>query len=253
MERLLACPQFAARYQCELYLNYVREPIPDGTLEQCGLFLYQYLGPEWGDLSSARLLERLPDSARSLCIPNMFFTGYWPLWSGEPGFNYRDIHLDALVDASLSMEEILILFLRSPLTARFDLDRLLRDTFARERERESRTPVKYVHIIERDFRSERLFNTVNHPGPKLLNHAAAGVLKELGFEPPDYSEMPDAFPEFEQPIHPQVAEFHELAFADASTEYMVYGRRRTFARYAARYVEARLAGITDFIAYLVSC
>jgi hypothetical protein len=253
LERLLACPEFAARYQCEVFVNYVRQPIPEGTLEQCGLFLYQHLGSKWEGLASDRLLERVPDSARTLCIPNMFFTGYWPLWSGEPGFNYRDSHLDALIDAGLSAEEVLTLFLRGSLSSRFDLGRLLRETLDREREREAHTPVKYVGVIERDFRSERLFNTVNHPGSKLLNHAATEILKQLGFEPPDMSGMSDPFPEFEQPIHPQVAAFHKLSFVDASTEYNVYGCRKTFVQYAARYVEARLAGVTDFIEYLASC
>ncbi|WP_147820092.1 WcbI family polysaccharide biosynthesis putative acetyltransferase [Salidesulfovibrio onnuriiensis] len=251
MERLLACPGFAARYECRLFTNYVREPIPASVLEGCGLFLYQHLGPGWGELGSDFLRSRLPESARSLCIPNMFFLGYWPFWNSEPGFNYRDGALEELIAKGLSGEEILTLYLRSRLTDRYDLAALLEQTFAREREREAHTPVKYVDLIEREFRGERLFNTVNHPGPRLLNHMAAEVLLHLELEPPEnLFSMPDAFPEFVQPIHPQVAAFHHLEFAGPDTEYEVYGKKKTFVQYAACYIEARLAGIEDFIGYL---
>lgn len=253
MDRLLSCPEFAARYHCRLFTNYVREPIPPGTLENCDLFLYQHLGEKWDEFASASLLRRVSSSAQTLCIPNMFFSGYWPFWSGAPGFNYRDSYLDSLLDAGLSGEEILLLFLRSPLATRFDLASLLEETLAQERSREAHTPIKYVDKIEQDFRTRKLFTTVNHPGPELLNHVASTVLVHLGFAPPDMTTMPDAYPEFEQPIHPHVAAFHGLDFADATTEYMVYGLPMTFAHYVARYVEARQEGITDFIEYLARC
>ncbi len=251
LERLMVSPEFTARYDCRLFTNYIREPIPGGVLERCGLFLYQHLGKEWGELSSEFLLSRLPRSSLSLCIPNMFFLGYWPFWSGDPGFDYRDSVLEELIAGGLSGEEVLTLYMRSSLAAKHDLAALLERTFRLERERESHTPVKYVDIIERDFRKERLFNTVNHPGPKLLNHAAAGILSRLDLEAPEsVHAMPDAFPEFELPIHPQVAAFHGLHFVGSDTEYEVYGRKKTFAQYAANYIEARLAGIEDFISYL---
>ena len=64
--RLLASPEFAGGFMPRVYLNYAREAIPAADLERCGLFLYQHLGPEWGDLSSAALLARLPAGCPSL-------------------------------------------------------------------------------------------------------------------------------------------------------------------------------------------
>lgn len=251
MDRLMACPAFAARYDCRLFTNYAREEIPDGVLEGCDLFLYQYLEKGWGELASEALLRRVPESARNLCIPNMFFLGYWPFWNNKPGFNFRDSFLEELIDKGLTGQEILDMYMFSRLANRFDLAGLLEKTFTREREREAHTPIKYVDIIERDFRKERLFNTINHPGPKLLNHAAVGILHHLGLEPPEHlHDMPDAFPELELPIHPQVAEFHGYDFAKPTTKYEVFGRKKTFVEYIANYIEARLAGIEDFIGYL---
>ncbi|WP_243545095.1 WcbI family polysaccharide biosynthesis putative acetyltransferase [Pseudodesulfovibrio tunisiensis] len=253
MDRLHLSRDFREQFACQLFTNYIREPIPAHALGRCSLFLYQHLGSEWGELASARLMAQLPDSATRLCVPNMFFSGYWPLWSGEKGFDYRDRYLDSLVDAGLTPEEILVLYLRSDPGTKYDLNALLRESIDREHTRESRTPIKYLDLILERYRTERLFNTVNHPGPMLMNHAATGVLAELGMDLPDLDALAalgDPFPEFEQPVHPRIAEHMGYGFATAQTRYMVYGRRMTFAQYTAAYVEARLAGVTDFIGHL---
>ncbi len=253
IDRLNLCPEFAERFECRLFTNYVREPIPDADLARCSLFLYQYLGPQWKELASETLLGKLPQTARSLCIPNMFFKGYWPTWSGKAGFDYRCELLDGYIDRGLSEDEAILLYLRTNLAAKYDLDAQLRETLRLERERESHTPIKYMDLLEERLGTERLFNTVNHPGPRLMNHAATAILRELGLPEPDKTTLAalgDPFPEFEQPIHPSVAAHFAWPFANPQTEYRIYGRKLTFARYAANYVLARKAGTTDFIAFL---
>jgi len=253
LERLNRCPEFAARFDTRIYTNYTREPIPGEALAACSLFLYQYLEPGWKELASATLLDRLPSSAASLCVPNMFFKGYWPLWDGRKGFDYRCVLLDEIVDLGLPPEETVLLFLRQDVAAKFDLLALAAKSIETERQREAHTPVKYVDLMLSRYRDERLFNTVNHPCRLLMDHAAAGVLRELGFEPPDPA-APDApgepFPEFEQPIDPRIAAFFGWDFADKDTQYNIYGRKMGFTRYVANYVMARKAGISDFIGFL---
>ena len=253
VRRLTACPEFAAEYECILFTNYAREPIPGETLEQCSLFLYQYLGPGWDDLASERLLHSLPASAKSLCIPNMFFKGYWPMWTGKSGFDYRCSHLDEIIDKGLPPEETTMLFLHSDIAARHDLSALLQETIERERERERHTPVKYLDLLIKKHGKQRLFNTVNHPRAILLDHAAKGTLTELGFEPPDdavLNAMGEPFPEFELPINPKVSRFFGWDFGGPDAEYEIYGRKMTFARYTANYIIARRAGVEDFIGFL---
>jgi hypothetical protein len=254
LERLNCCPAFRERYECRLYTNYVREPIPDADLARCSLFLYQHLGPDWGELASESLMGRLPVHARALCVPNMFFKGYWPTWSGRAGFDYRCELLDGYIDAGLSTDEIILLYLRADLAAKLDLEALLRATLTREREREAHTPIKYMTLIEERFSREPLFNTVNHPGAMLMDHAARGVLRELGLSGPDedgLAALGDPFPDFEQPIHPSVAAFFGWDFAGPGRQYEVYGRKMSFAAWTANYVHARQHGITDFIGFLL--
>ncbi|MEZ7198186.1 WcbI family polysaccharide biosynthesis putative acetyltransferase [Pseudodesulfovibrio karagichevae] len=254
LDRLNCCPAFRDRYECRLYTNYAREPIPEADLARCALFLYQHLGPNWGELASESLMAKLPGHARSLCIPNMFFKGYWPTWSGREGFDYRCELLDGYIDAGLTSDEAILLYLRADLAAKLDLDALLEGTLRREREREAHTPVKYMALIEERLNREPLFNTVNHPGALLLDHAARGVLGELGLPEPDadaLAALDDPFPDFEQPVHPSVAAHFGWDFAGPGREYMVYGRRLSFAAWTAHYVYARQHGVTDFIGFLL--
>jgi len=253
LERLQASPEFARVYQCVQYTNYTREPVPADMLARADLFLHQHLGPQWGDLASERLVARLGPSARSLCIPNMFFLGYWPTWSGKAGFDFRCDYLDRLIDRGLPAEETALIYLHTDLAAKFDLAARLENSLAQERQKQTLTPIPYAGLLADGFGRKRLFNTVNHPGRLLLDHTARGILGHLGLEPPDESvlaALPEPFAEFEQPIHPSVAAFFGWGFAGPDTLYNVFGRRLTFARYIAHYVVARREGATDFIAFL---
>lgn len=246
------CPDFDSRFDLRVYVNYARQEIPADELARCGLFLYQYLGPEWGAFASQALLDRLPAGCERLCIPNIFFRGYWPLWAGKAGVEFRDVYLDHLLGLGLDPRDVLHLYLNTPLEKKYDLDALLEETIAIERGREAHTPVKYLEFILSRFRAERLMLTVNHPGPGLLAHCAVGILRELGLCCPN--PVPVAlepyYTEFELPVHPHVARRYGLAFCDADTQWNVYGRNKTFAQYARAYVECHLAGFESLTGYL---
>lgn len=253
LARLMTSREFADRFECVQYTNYTRDPVPDEMLARCGLFLYQHLGPEWGGLASERLVSRLPASARSLCIPNMFFKGYWPGWSGQGGFNFRCTLLDELIAQGLSPEETTLVYLRADLAAKFDLPAVIAQSLAQERSKQALTPVPYVDVLEAEYARSRIFNTVNHPGRLLMDHAARGVLRLLGLEAPDedaLAALDEPFPEFEQPVHPSVAAFFGWDSAAPGALWHVFGRDITFARYVAHYVVARREGVTDFIGFL---
>lgn len=253
IKRLMTSPEFAEQFECRLFTNYIREPIPASELAGCSLFLYQHLGPEWNELSSDALLAQLPDSTPALCIPNMFFKAYWPFWSGAPGFNYRDILLDEMINLGLPAEETIVLFLRMDIANKHDLTARVNAMIEQERQREAHTPIKYLDLILDTYREKRLFNTVNHPGPELLNHATRHILKHLHIAPADetlLADIGDDFPEFEQPIHPKIAAFFNWDFAHDATEYDVYGTQMTYAKYVTNYVVAQKSGVEDFIAFL---
>lgn len=250
---LMLHPQFGSRYEVVKYTNYLRETIPPVQLESCSLFLYQPLGEQWDDLASRALLERVNPRATCLPIPNMLFKGYWPFWTNRSSMDFGDSFLDHLVDMGLEMREVLHVCLRTDVTAKFDLAAMFAESVAHERRKEAGCPVQTVDLVLEHFCSERLFNTINHPNRRLVLHVAQGILAALGFAPLPAvlaGAFADPYPEFELPIHPQVAAFHGLGFGGAGAQFNVFGTMRTYEEYAALYVHCRMHGIHDFAGFL---
>lgn len=246
-------PQFGREYDIAKYTNYLREDIPAEQLEACDLFLYQPLGEQWNDHASDALLRKVSPTAVSMAIPNMLFKGYWPFWTNRSPMDYGDAMLDHMIDMGLEKKEILYLCLHTDLTRKYDLDAMLAESLAVERAKEHGCVVHTVDMVQELWKHEKLFNTINHPNRRLVLHVANGVLDALGMTPvPDVvsAAFTDPYPEFELPLHPQVAAYHGLDFGGPQTRYAVYGTPRTYEEYVSRYVDCRLLGVESFIAYL---
>ena len=254
---LASTPTFAQHFEIKKFTNYTHDQVPQETFDRCAVLLYQALGDQWGEYSEAALLERIPSTAQHLKIPNMFFKGYWPLWTNKTHMAYGDTLLEDLAARGHSVPEMLHLCLRGRLAAMYDLDALLSASQAREAAKEAGQVVQTLPLIQEYWRKEQLFHTVNHPGPRLLLHVADGVLGALGL-----GSVPDGVrealaaqaEEFMQPIHPQVGAHFGLPFAGAQRRYPVYGQEMTYAQYAAAYAACRLlpedAPTRDFVVYL---
>ena len=254
-ELLMASPEFAARWRIHTYTNYTREAIPTSVLEKASLFLYQYLGKEWGDVSSESLLARMGQRARTICIPNMCFLGYWPFWTSDSPMEFGDDLLDRLYASGAGKPEILRVYLHGDITKMADLEGIARRSLEREFAKEERCVVKTADFVAANWRKIRLFQTVNHPDTPLLLHAAQGILAHIGL-PPLASTVCDSYSfgyeGFELPIHPNVAAFFDLPFAGGETVYPIFGRGMTFGQYISRYVDCRLNNLEkeSFLAYL---
>lgn len=249
-----ASPEFAARWRIRQYTNYTRDAIPDSALRDATLFLYQYLGPEWGDIASESLLRKIGPHTVSVCIPNMVFTGYWPFWTSKSPMDFGDSLLDRLYLSGAGKPEILRIYLSGDMEKLADPTGTVAATFAREREKEKRCDVKTVPFVEENWRGTRLFQTVNHPDAPLLVYAAQGILRRLGLVPlsePVCRAFSYGYEGFELPIHPGVAAALGLPFAGEDTPYPVFGRAMTFTQYISRYIDCRLNRMEDnFLGYL---
>jgi len=250
---LAATPAFARCFEIRKYTNYLKESIPQQDFDRCRLFLYQHLGDKWNALASDVLLARLHPAACRIKIPNLLFTGYWPLWTNKSTMNYGDILLDLLVARGYSEAEVLHVYLRGKLTEKYDLNSLLEQNFVRERQKEQGAIISLTDYIKERWRAQQLFFTPNHPGKTLLLALADAVLKNLGMSrvptvlrtafTPDY-------PDFTLPIHPQVGIHFNLPFAEPERLYSIYGRPMSFARYAACYVSCLSRRLGNFEAFL---
>ncbi len=259
LETLLnASAAFRRRYRLARYTNYTREIIPEEALARCSVFLYQHLEGHWGDLSSASLLSRLSPAARSFCIPNLLFTGYWPFWTRHSPIDFGDSLLNRLIDEGAPKAAILKIYLHGDIRSFVDLDANLERCLAIEARKEAKTPFKVLDFIRASWRERPVFYTINHPGDEVMLRIAQGILAALDLPSLSEDEFAAAraagFPsytEFSLPIHPQVAAHFNLPFGGPDTEYNVFGRRMTFARYISRYIDCRLNGMDkDFTGYL---
>ncbi|SBW10025.1 conserved hypothetical protein [uncultured delta proteobacterium] len=251
---LLASPEFAARWRIRIYTNYTREAIPAAALKNASLFLYQHLTPEWGELSSESLLARIGPQTRPVCIPTMFFLGYWPFWTKNSPMEFGDYFLDKLFEAGAGKPEMLRIYLRGDVTKMADLEDVVRKTLETEFAKEERCAVKTAGFVAENWKTTRMFQTVNHPDTPLLLHVAQGLLACLGL-PPLPAAVCEAFTYdyegFCLPIHPGVAAFHGLPFAGEETLYPVFGRGMTFSQYVSRYIDCRINHLEEtFLGYL---
>ncbi len=251
---LAASPEFNARWRIRHYTNYTREAIAPEDLRAATLFLYQRLGPGWGEFASDALLARLSPRCAALCVPNMFFKGYWPFWTSDSPMEFGDFLLDRLIESGAGKPEILRVYLHGPVEKMADFAAIVSATLDLEQKKEQGCALDTANLVEARWREEQLFQTVNHPDKTLLLHTADGILARLGL--PD---LPAVVREgfsveyegFHLPIHPKVAAYHKLPFAGEEADYPVFGRRMTFAQYISRYIDCRLNKMEDdFLGYL---
>ncbi|MCL2124214.1 MAG: WcbI family polysaccharide biosynthesis putative acetyltransferase [Desulfovibrionaceae bacterium] len=250
---LAATPAFARCFEIRKYTNYLKESIPQQDFDCCRVFLYQHLGEKWDDLASDALLARLHPVTCGIQLPNLFFTGYWPLWTNKSTMNYGDILLDLLVSRGYSESEALHVYLRGRLAEKYPLNALLSESLFRARRKEKGAVIALTDFIEDTWRARQLFLTPNHPDKALLLAVADAVLETLGLGrvPPSLrSDFTPEYPDFELPIHPQVGAHFGLPFAGVDRLYSIYGRPMNFARYAACYVHCLSRRLGNFEAFL---
>ena len=256
LELLLKHAPFCERFAVEKYTNYRQEKIDPARLAACRVFMYQHLGDKWGEHASKHLLSLVNPKAEVLRLPNMLFKGYWPFWTAHSPSDFGDFFLDKLIDLGLGKREILRLYLHNDLTRKFDLQAMLEESIAVEREKEKDCLVDYVDFILQYYRKEQVFSTINHPRLRLIRRMTASVLAALDLpgladaEEKALAARSDPYPEFALPIHPQVAAFHGLEFIGPDTRYEVFGKQKTFEEYISNYIDCRFSGLESFVCYL---
>lgn len=257
---LLASPGFYKYFEIQYTLNYKDPNKAQLSLDNYALFLHQYLDSKWGQKSTENISKDIPASCQSIIIPNMLFKGYWPFWTGHiKTIEFADILLEDLFNKGLPDSAILPLYIKLSENLLDSLnikpDKIIRETFEIEKEKERQTPIKYTALIEELWDGEQLFLTPNHPGIKLIAHTAKEILKLLGLSP-----FPESFidtyrhpqDDFWLPIHPVISKKLKLPFAPFQRRYPCFGRDMTFKEYIIHYLACRRNNIFDLTGILKS-
>jgi organic radical activating enzyme len=247
-------PGFGDKYDLLHHENFSKGPLSEEELRGTELFVYQPLDENWGwgDLSTDKLLARLPKNCRSVSLPALNFVGFWPFLANDKRnekseqypfgkYFYGDGFVLDRLREGMSKEQIVAEYMTTDLNQVVDLDKLLEREIAKVRKAEAQTDVKVADFIERNFRRLRLFNTVNHPRDVLSMFLFFEVLSVLQLpipsQPEFYNGLPKYFAEQESPIHPFIARHFGLEFINADTRYNHLGERLTFLEYIENYID----------------
>lgn len=158
------------------------------------VFIYQPISAtaRGGLFASATVLKSLGPQTRTLTFSYLHFELYnpyalYPL-ADMPAFTgiYVDYAVGALVANGVATEELKPKWHRGPDFAPY-ADICLKQNLGELREREERvlpgdnpTQLRFADHIQTNFRSERLFNSINHPSAALIQLLAARTLAAIG-------------------------------------------------------------------------
>ncbi len=248
--QLASFPEFDKEFTIEIFLNYTHAIIPHSKLEQCDLLIYQQLDNSWGELSEKSLLQNVNPKAKTICMPNMMNFALWPTACNSGGGAddlWGDRYIDFLISKKLDVQEIVFLAKKANLAKLYQIDKVIEDTFQKEREKTYFACKEICDFVEENYKAKQLFSTPNHPYGDLLTFIAKIILKEIG-----YNSFPDCFlpqldcdPEFHLPIHPNVLEYLDVSYIYiySQKKYPVFGRMLTYEEYLYDYVLAKQQGI----------
>ncbi len=122
------------------------------------------------------------------------------------------------------------------------LDRRFEIAMEWQRAREADTRFRFAPLIERHFRTERLFRTPYHLETRLFRHMLLTLLDDLGTnskvrDVADIYAVKSLYGGSDLPVHPGTAGHFGLAWADAGTKYLFWREAvLTFEAYAHRFV-----------------
>jgi hypothetical protein len=257
--------EFNKRFTLKSYVNNNAPTIPAqmesirSEIHAADVFIYH--NPEWlpvlGDQYERyeALLDELPDRLIKISYPLPHFHFLWPFHANEPRnenshrpinrhgvqpvYHYGDSYVLDLLKKGDPFEQIIDKYLALNVGDVVDLDRLANSTLSHARRTDETTVVKVGDYLEGNFRTSRVFQTINHGANPLHFFMVNQILNIL-----DCPQLPSTV--FDQtreligepvPIHPSVARHFGLAYADESTRYAVDDLRNlTFSEYIRAYV-----------------
>lgn len=165
----------------------------EDVVPRLDLFIYQpiSIAARGEQFASARILKLLPSQTRTLTFSYLHFELYNPysLYPAAtlPEFagTYVDYAIGALVANGMPSDELKAKWDEGPKFGPY-VDVCLEQNLAELRDREDRIlpgdksiQLRFADCIEKNFRSVRLFNSINHPSAVLIECLAAQTLQAL--------------------------------------------------------------------------
>lgn len=174
----------------------------------------------FGKYCSQSVLAALKTDAKAICIPSMYYGGYFPTLGMISEVNgplnlVHDFYVIATFLNGQSTSETI-----NAIKYKFPLNKmeLIKQNNAslgalRLREKEYKVDIKISDYIEDKFRKERLFYTFNHPTHRLFGYVCSRILEKLNI---DYQYIPekDMLNNIVAPVYEPIIEALGLNFSN---------------------------------------
>jgi hypothetical protein len=256
--------EFVRRFRVAPYFSHQMDRITDTVhitdehFYGCDVFVYH--NPDWITFSEEHLdayehvIAGVPSTALKIAVPVPQFHALWPFHTNDPrmiseralnrfgrppDYPYGDSFVVELMRDGVPPEEIITRYLSLDVATRVDLDSLLSWSLSFMQRNDSGASFKVTDFIVDQFRSRRLFSTVNHASNQLLFYLANQILRSL-----DCATLPKCLLDrlqplvrLEMPIHPSIGRHFGVAWLDEGTRHFVDDLRYlTFREYIRDYV-----------------
>lgn len=195
-------------------------------LKKTDLLIYQPVLDEkrFGPFTSDNIKKIIRKDTIVICIPSMYYGGYFPTIESIEGINatLRGVHdfvIAACYLASKTIGETIEL-----LTKNFILDletiRLFHHNSInslRQREKQYNVDIEISSYISENFQDRRLFHTFNHPSIDMVKFICSEILEKLGIED-TCTDDEDILDFIKAPIYNSVYDALGLSFKNVEME-----------------------------------
>lgn len=200
-------------------------------------------------------VPEIPNRVKQYRFPTLSFKPFWPLHTAdprnapEPGFpygrfSYGDRLLIKFLNEGTSVNDLYRRYVDTDVNKLVRLDRLAEFAWTELKSNDKNSDFSVTPIIEKSFRSERLFQTINHPAFPSL-YPLYQQIENLLIDPTLTSSYPlqddhfDTFSEVQIPLHPQVLTHFGVTWASATTKWRYYSELLSLEEYVRAYGEFR--------------
>lgn len=231
---LLHCKEFTNQYmliniprvcdKSEEYWDLIRET---GVFGHVDLLVYQSVSEsnKYGKKrASDYIINQLPITAKKICIPNIYFDGYFPQLEKnernvlmniqEDGlFKWGDMIVRELVAKGKTFDEVLDI-ISGEVFSKEEIQEHINRSFYNLKIREDKTDVIISDYIEKNYKGKALFWSPNHPINDVIFECTVRILNKLGINKAtilrDEVDMRNTLKGEDIPIYPVVARFLEI-------------------------------------------
>ena len=234
--------------------------LDNDNLSKLDIFIYQHVSKEFDDFfCTDRLLSLLKPTCIKICIPNFWFTGYWPNYIKNPVirrcqkfsispsglFPYGDNKVIELLQKGYSANNILQVLSEDNLVSDTEIKKCLSENYTSMKQREEKFDVKYssAEYEIANFQNKRICYTVNHPTREYFLWLTKNILKDLSIsshELDDFDYRPFLTGHIHTPIYPSIIKQCNLKWLSPDPDvkqYRFYDELISFNEYYTKYID----------------